>query len=63
LALAVVHFRFPGSVDVHEVGRGFPVGVDLDDLAFLMPRLEDATDDVLAIMPLDNILCGSLPDR
>ena len=62
-ALAVVHFRFLGLVDVREVASCFPIGVDLDDLAFLMPRLEDAADTVLAIVPLDNILHGPSPNH
>ena len=57
-ALAVVHFRFPGLVDIHEVAGGFTAGIDPNDLAFHMPRLEDATDAVLAIAPLEDLLCS-----
>lgn len=62
-ALVAVHFWFPGSVNVHEVVRGFLVGVDPIDQAFLMPHLEDTTDAILSIVPLDEILRGLLLDR
>jgi hypothetical protein len=50
-------------VNVHEVAGGFPRSVNPVDLAFLMPRLEDATDSVLAIGPLDEILRDPSLDR
>ena len=50
-------------MDVHEVAGGFPTGVDPNDLAFLMPHLEDAADAILAIAPLDDILRGPSPDH
>jgi hypothetical protein len=62
-ALAAVLFRFPGLVDVYEVAGGFPTSVDPNDLAFLMPCLEDVANVLLAIMPLDDILYGPSPDH
>lgn len=62
-ALAVVYFQFPSAVNVHEVVGSFLRGVDPVDLAFLMPLLEDAADAILAIAPLDDILCGPSLDR
>lgn len=62
-ALATVHFWLPSSVDVCEVAGGFPKSVDPNNLVFLMPRLEDVADVILAIVPLDDILCGPSPDH
>jgi hypothetical protein len=53
----------PRLGDVYEVAGGFPTSVDPNDLAFLMPRLEDVADVVLTIMPLDDILYGPSPDQ
>lgn len=55
-ALAVVHFLFPSLVDISEVAEGFPRNTKDSNVAFLMPRLEEATDAVLAIAPLVEIL-------
>jgi hypothetical protein len=63
LALAAVHFRFHDLVDVHEVARGFPMGVSRTDMAFLMPCLEEGADAVLALAPLDDILRGPSQER
>lgn len=63
MALAAVHFWFLGLVDVCEVARRFPVSVDPNDVAFLMPYLEEAADAVLAIAPLEAILRGPSLDR
>jgi hypothetical protein len=62
-ALAMVHFWFLDLVDVYEVARGFPVSADPNDLALLMPRLEEAVDTILAIVPLEAILHGPSLDR
>jgi hypothetical protein len=59
----MVHFWFLDLVDVYEVARGIPVSADPNDMAFLMPRLEEATDTVLAIVPLEAIIRGPLLDR
>jgi len=61
--LAMVYFCFVGLVNVHEVVGGFLTGIDTIDLAFLMPRLEDATDTIRVIAPLDEILHGLLLDH
>ena len=45
-------------VNIREVAGSFLRGVDPIDLAFLMPRLEDAADTILAIAPLEDILRG-----
>jgi hypothetical protein len=50
-------------VDVNEVAEGFPENTRDSDMAFLMPRLEEATDVVLAIAPLAKILYGPSLDR
>jgi hypothetical protein len=59
----MVHFWFLDLVDVYEVARGFPMSADPNDMAFLMPRLEEATDNVLTIVPLEAILRGPSLDR
>jgi hypothetical protein len=59
----MVHFWFLNLVDVYEVARGFPVSADPNDMAFLMPRLEEAAHTVLAIVPLEAILRGPSPDH
>lgn len=61
-ALVTVHFWSPGLLNVREVAGGFPTGIDPVDLAFLS-RLEDTDGAVLAIVPLDEILRGPLPDH
>lgn len=61
--MAVVHFGFHDLVDVCEVVRGFTVGIWNSDMAFLMPHLEDATNTILALAPLKEILHGPSPDR
>ena len=58
--LAMVYFCFVGLVNVHEVVGGFLTGIDTIDLAFLLPHLEEATDSILVIAPLDEILHGLL---
>ena len=62
-ALVAVHFWFLGLVDVCEVARGFPASADPTNMAFLMPYLEEAVDDVLAIALLEEILHGPSSDR
>ena len=57
-ALAVVQFCFPDLVDVHEVAEGLPRNTNDTDMALLMPRLEEATNVVLRIAPLDAVLHG-----
>lgn len=63
MALAMVHFWFLNLVDVCEVARGFPMSANPNDMAFLMPRLEEATDTVLVIALLEAILRGPSPDQ
>ena len=58
--LAMVYFCFVGLVNVHEVVGGILTGIDTIDLAFLLPHLEEATDSILVIAPLDEILHGLL---
>lgn len=62
-ALAVVHFHFPSLVDVSEVAEGFHGNTRDSNMAFLMPCLEEATDVVLAIAPLEAILYGPSVDH
>lgn len=57
-ALAMVHFHFPGLVDVSKVVEGFPRNTKDSDMVFLMPLLEEPTDAMLEIAPLEEILCG-----
>lgn len=59
----MVHSWFHDLVDVREVARGFPADVNGTDVAFLMPRLEEAIDAILAFAPLENILRGPSLDR
>jgi hypothetical protein len=59
----MAHFHFPGLVDVNEVVEGFPENTRDSDMAFLMPRLEEAIDVVLAIALVAKILYGPLLDR
>ena len=40
--------------------EGFPEGARDLDVRFLMPHLEDATDTIRVIAPLDEILHGLL---
>ena len=47
-------------MDVHDVVEGFPGNTDM---VLLMPRLEEATDAILRIAPLDAVLYGSSSDR
>ena len=49
-------------VNVREVAGSILRGIDPIDLAFLMPCLEDATNAILAIMPLEDILHGPSSD-
>ena len=56
----MVYFCFTCLVNVRVVVGGFLTGIDTIDLAFLMPRLEDAKDTILVIAPLDEILHGLL---
>lgn len=62
-SLPMVHFWFLGSVDVHEVAGGIPTCIDPNDLAFLMPRMEDVADAILTIVPPDDILHGPSLDH
>lgn len=62
-ALAMVHFRFPSLVDISEVAEGFQRNTRDSDMAFLMPRLEEAADVILAITPLAAILRGPSPNH
>lgn len=57
----MVHFRFSDVVDIHEVSSSFPVHVCCADVASLMPYLDDATDMVLASVPLEDILRSPSP--
>jgi hypothetical protein len=59
----VVHSWFHDLVDVYEVARGFPTYVNGTDVVFLMPRVEEANDAILAFAPLENILCGPSLDH
>jgi hypothetical protein len=59
----MAHFHFPGLVDVNEVVERFPENTKDSNVAFLMPRLEEAINAVLAIAPLAKILYGPLLDR
>ena len=61
--LAMVHFWFPGLVDIRKVVGGFLTGINPNDLKFLMPHLEDVADAVLAIAPLQDILRGPSLDH
>ena len=58
--MAMVYFCFAYLVNVHEVVGGILTGIDTIDLAFLLPHLEEATDNILVIAPLDEILHGLL---
>ena len=58
--LALVYFCFTCLVNVRVVVGGFLTGIDTIDLAFLLPHLEEATDSILVIAPLDEILHGHL---
>jgi hypothetical protein len=62
-ALAMVHFRFLGLVDVSEVAEELPRDTRDSDMVLLMPLLEEAADTVLAVAPLEVILCGPLLDH
>jgi len=61
--MAMVYFCFAYLVNVHEVVGGILTGIDTIDLAFLLPHLEEATDNILVIAPLDEILHGLLLDH
>jgi len=50
-------------VDIHEVVEGFPEGARDSNVRFLMPSQEDATDAILAIIPLEAILHGPSSDH
>ena len=50
-------------MNVREVAGSFLRGVDPVNLVFLMPRLVDAADAILAIAPLEDILCGPSLDH
>jgi hypothetical protein len=58
-----LRFHLPGLVDVSKVAEGFPENTRDSDVAFLMPRLEEAVDAVLAIAPLAEILHGPSSDH
>ena len=59
----MVHFHFPDLVDVHEVVEGLPRNTNDTNMALLMPQLEEATDVVLRIAPLEVVLRSPSPDR
>lgn len=61
--LAIVHFQFCDLMDVREVARGFPMQVHYSDMAFLMSWLGEATNVVLALVPLEDILRGPSPNH
>ena len=61
--MAMVHFRFPGLVDISEVVEGLLRGTRDSDMALLMPHLEEAVDVVLAIAPLEVVLRGPSLDH
>ena len=63
LASAMVHFRFPGLVDISEVAEGLPRGTRGSKMALLMPRLEEAVDAVLAIALPEVVLRGPSTSR
>ena len=51
-------------VSVHlEIVEGLPRGTRDSNMALLMPRLEEATDTIRVIAPLDEILHGLLLDH
>jgi hypothetical protein len=62
-ALAVVHFRFLGLVDVREVAEGLPKNTNDTNMALLMPHLEEAADTILAIASLDAVFHCPSPDH
>jgi hypothetical protein len=45
------------------VAEGLPKNTDDTDMALLMPHLEEATDAILAITPLDAVLRSPSPNR
>lgn len=49
-------------VNIREVVGSSLRGIDLVDLVFPMPRLEDTADAILAITLLDDILRGPSPN-
>ena len=59
----MVHFHFPGLVDISELAEGFPRNTRDSDMVFLMPRLEEAANAVLMIAPLEAILHGPSLDH
>jgi hypothetical protein len=61
--LAVAHFGFSDLVDIGEVAEGLHGGTRDSDMVLLMPCLEEVADAILAIAPLEAVLCGPSPDR